>query len=1026
MFHSRFSAVFVSVLAIGLITRPAHSQCDLDETAVVGPSAFPIQSLGRSVAIDGDWLFSGGESSQLSNAVAVFRYIAGTWTPVTHFVPIGNTSDYLGFGIRLSISGETALVSAHHAAVDGNSRAGAAFVFRWNGTSWSTIATLKANDPQERQSFGGALSLDGSTAVIGADGDDDNGSYSGAVYVFRELNGSWSQIAKLHPVDPEPFDHFGFGVAIDSDTLVVGANLEDEGGYQSGAAYVFRESGGAWHQVAKLIADDAYSGDYFGVSVSIDGDTILVGAIWDDEGATNSGSCYVFRETEGHWSQIAKLTAHDPQHHDQFGFSVALDNGTALIGSARNLESSTPGGISYVFQETNSGWIELSTLGTSDGATDNDFGRWVALSGTRAVVGASTADLPGSGSGAAYVYELRFSTDDCNLNGRPDECDADCNQNGIPDDCDLDLGTSPDCNGNLIPDECDISAGTSLDCNGNDVPDECDIASGASDDCDSNGVPDDCQLDCNANHTPDVCDLANATSVDCNRNGIPDECDLATEASPDCNANSIPDECDVELETSSDCDHNGVPDECDEDCNGNGIPDACDVVPTHLARLFASDGAQGDRFGNAVDLCNDTLIVGSEFADNGGISRGAAYLFRNGESGWAHIATLTASDAEDHDEFGNDVAIDGDTVIVGAMRERDGGYESGAAYVFREIAGSWQQIAKLVANDAAPYDQFGFSVDISGTTAVVGMFEAPNGEAHGGGAYIFQEMDGTWQQVAKLTDEEAASDDYFGYSVAVDGSRIMIGSIVKGPPDNRKGAVFAYRNANGVWLPDGVISREDGAMYDEFGCDVRIDGDRAVIGAFQTDIEGVINAGAAYEYRRAPDGWLLSRTFVADPPVSGGYFGYRVALSGRTAAFGSNRSSNMPNSPGAAYIFREIGGDWTLTATLSGQPSFLSDYFGLIVGLDGRTAVVSAMNEDAVASRSGAVHLFSVVPASTDCNANLVPDDCEPPLGTIADFVAALLSASADPFDICILDGDDSGSLDGQDVAPFVTRLLTP
>ncbi|MFH0983680.1 MAG: hypothetical protein V2A79_19370 [Planctomycetota bacterium] len=160
------------------------------------------------------------------------------------------------------------------------------------------------------------------------------------------------------------------------------------------------------------------------------------------------------------------------------------------------------------------------------------------------------------------------TSEDCDSNGTPDECQPDCNSNGVADACDIAQGTSGDCDGNGTPDECQP------DCNSNGVADTCDIAQGTSEDCDGNGTPDECEPDCNTNGVADSCDIAGGTSVDCQPDGIPDECELS---SNDCNANNTPDECEP------DCNTNAVPDDCDitagtsHDCNTNGRPDECDV-----------------------------------------------------------------------------------------------------------------------------------------------------------------------------------------------------------------------------------------------------------------------------------------------------------------------------------------------------------------------------------------------------------------------------------------------------------------
>jgi hypothetical protein len=161
------------------------------------------------------------------------------------------------------------------------------------------------------------VAIDGTTIVAGAHGDDDAGSRSGSAYVFHTSDGvTYSQVAKLTASDAAEWDRFGWSVAIEGDTIVVGAHYDDDGGSNSGSAYVFRTSddGATYVELAKLTAADAASSDYFGASVAIAGDTIVVGAIGDDDDACpdnmncDSGSVYVFRE-EGSGGAAGAATA---------------------------------------------------------------------------------------------------------------------------------------------------------------------------------------------------------------------------------------------------------------------------------------------------------------------------------------------------------------------------------------------------------------------------------------------------------------------------------------------------------------------------------------------------------------------------------------------------------------------------------------------------------------------------------------------------------------------------------------------
>ena len=167
------------------------------------------------------------------------------------------------------------------------------------GGTWTQTAKLTASDGAGSDYFGYSVSIDGNTIVIGAYRDDDNGSFSGSAYVFSNDSGTWTQTAKLTASDGASFDYFGGSVSIDGNTMVIGAYRDDDNGSSSGSAYVFSNDSGTWTQTAKLTASDGASFDYFGYSVSIDGNTMVIGAYRDDDNGSSSGSAYVF--TNDRW-----------------------------------------------------------------------------------------------------------------------------------------------------------------------------------------------------------------------------------------------------------------------------------------------------------------------------------------------------------------------------------------------------------------------------------------------------------------------------------------------------------------------------------------------------------------------------------------------------------------------------------------------------------------------------------------------------------------------------------------------------
>jgi hypothetical protein len=313
----------------------------------------------------------------------------------------GAAYDY--FGLSVAIDGNTALVGAYYDDDKGD-YSGSAYIFRFNGSSWVQQAKLLALDGGDHDYFGYSVAIDGNTALVGAYGDDDKGYQSGSAFIFRFNGSSWVQQAKLLASDGAAWDYFGYSVAIDGNTALVGAYYDDDKGSGSGSAYIFRFNGSTWVQQAKLLAPDGAASDYFGFSVAIDGNTALVGAYCDDDKGSDSGSAYVFRFNGASWVQQAKLLALDGGAYDYFGYSVAINGNTVLIGAYGDDDKGYQSGSAFIFRFNGANWVEETKLLAPDGAAGDYFGYSVAIEGNTALVGADVDDDKGSASGSAYVF----------------------------------------------------------------------------------------------------------------------------------------------------------------------------------------------------------------------------------------------------------------------------------------------------------------------------------------------------------------------------------------------------------------------------------------------------------------------------------------------------------------------------------------------------------------------------------------------------------------------------------------------
>ena len=277
------------------------------------------------------------------------------------------------------------------------------------------LAKLLAADGATYDYFGWSVSVSGSLIVVGANGDDDKGSNSGSAYVFEKgADGAVTQLAKLTAADGWGGDNFGWSVAVSGSLIVVSAIYDDDKGSNSGSAYVFEKGAdGAVTQLAKLTAADGAADDNFGWSVAVSGSLIVVGAIYDDDKGSNSGSAYVFEKgADGAVTQLAKLTAADGWGGDQFGYSVAVSGSLIVVSAIYDDDKGSASGAAYVFEKGADGAVtQLAKLTAADGAASDLFGFSVAVSGSLIVVSAKYDDDKGSNSGSAYVFQTNREDD---------------------------------------------------------------------------------------------------------------------------------------------------------------------------------------------------------------------------------------------------------------------------------------------------------------------------------------------------------------------------------------------------------------------------------------------------------------------------------------------------------------------------------------------------------------------------------------------------------------------------------------
>jgi hypothetical protein len=355
---------------------------------VLAGDAWPGDGFGWSVSVSGSTAVVGAPyANAYTGAAYIFTKVGKTWMPAGELTASdAATGDEFGWSV--SISGTTVAVGApgHYFGI------GSAYVFTDTGGTWSQLAEL----PDTDSGVGGAIKYGysvlttGSEIMVGADG---YGGSTGAVYVFSNSSGSWAQTQKLMASDGTSPDMFGWSMALSGSTLVVSAVRHGA----NGAIYVFTETGGTWTQVDELEPTDGTGDMYFGDKVAISGSLIVAGAPGYN---VEQGAAYVFSGSGATWSQTSVLTASDGQRNSCFGWSVGLSGKTVLIGAE---ETNAHAGAAYVFKKTGAKWHQKHEITAADGAAGDEFGYSASLSGTTAIVSADDSE---AGAGSAYLYKL--------------------------------------------------------------------------------------------------------------------------------------------------------------------------------------------------------------------------------------------------------------------------------------------------------------------------------------------------------------------------------------------------------------------------------------------------------------------------------------------------------------------------------------------------------------------------------------------------------------------------------------------
>lgn len=1046
------------------------------------PAPAAGQFFGQAVAISGTRVAVGAPASgPAPGVVYVYDLTSPTPTVPVHTLlnPAATTGDR--FGEVLAMSGSRLLVGAPRNDSEAT-ECGRAYGYDLaGGTPTVPAFTFLNPSPNANDLFGMALSIEGTRVAIATPFDDTAGSNRGVVHVYELLNPTPE--VPIDTLTGSAGEDFGWSVAISGDRILVGAPGYDSGGSSIGRALVFDLTSFLPHGTPVSILNNPSPNalDEFGRTVALIGTTAAIGTPTDDSPLVDKGSVYVFTPdftgpTEGimslnpgtiypgtmlnvsfaNWTdttppiQYAVLvddvivspagtdvhrafaapysigphvlkgrvsdavgfvteitqnfTVIDPptnrlkrevpappvgvQANGQLGTSVATEGDYIVAGAPGDDLVAGNGGVVKVFHATTGALLHVITP-PNPGSLTGGFGFSVAISGTRIVVGEPNNDSGAFDSGMIHVFDL--------ASGTPTTPVASL-ANPSPASQDF-FGYAVAISGDLV-----VAGAWSDDTGGAD-------AGSAYVYSFSGGVIPTTPLHVLTN--PGVAPVASdqfgaALSIwdyqlvvgapgddsGATNSGVVYSYTLntATATTPVTIPNPGPflgDAFGSALASYGSGVIVGAP------SDDTGAAHAGSVYTYTVSTNSYSNGktynnpapGASDNFGQSVAYgAAGRMVVGTALDDSGANDAGTAYVYQNtGPLPQPPIATLNNPGPAVGDKFGTAVAIAGTRVLVGAPYDDTGAADAGTLYSY-ELTSGTPTVPVLTTNHPGPSltDVFGYSVAISGTKMVVGAPFESTGAGSAGSAYVY-DLANFSAEVPTFTfnNPDPAGGDYFGYTVAISGNRVAIGAPYDDQTASDSGKAYIYSlTSQTPALPTLIIQNPTPGAQDNFGYAVAISGTRLVVGAHQDDT-GATNAGSAYVYE-------LTGTFPAIPlhtlnnpfPGSGDFYGQAVGISGGTVVAGAPYDDTGGTNAGSAYVYNVLSGTPTAVLhSLNNPGAEAEDLFGFAVAASGNRVLVGAPRDNTGGNDSGSAYVYSLesatptVPVTTLTNPSAAAND---------------------------------------------------
>ncbi|MFH2092991.1 MAG: choice-of-anchor Q domain-containing protein [Pseudomonadota bacterium] len=877
-----------------------------------------FDNFSYSVAIAGDLLIIGAPyfeygGIQDTGAVYIFtKDIHHTWNLVQTISSPVSKYGY-NFGLEVAVFGDLIAVSnGYNPDVD---------LYQRNQSgidNWEKIATIQTPDNADFGDYGG-IALDGDTLAVGA---------FGAAYIFQKDYGgtsNWGQVKEIIPAQIIANAGFGSDVDIAGDILIVGATGDTGNTTTSGAAYIFQRNQGGidnWGQVKKIFADDGDENDGFGLAVAASADTVVSGAARNGENGSAAGAAYVFAKDQGgtdNWGQVKKLTAFDKKEQHHFGQDVAvMDDMVAISNLPQNITQDRGNGAVYLFAKDQGGmnnWGLIDKMTAQDGEAQDSFGHSVSMDNTTLLVGAFYDSDNGTGSGSAYLFPISLPAISISMESThtalPENAGPATVLLNLSEAAAHDVVVYLNFSGTAFPELAVPSSRIVV------------IPAG--------------ELSGDISIMPVNDTIYNADKV------ITVEF-LAVTGALDLTGQKVS----ISIV---------------EDEKAPSINDS-------LTAILPPVVMENDIFGSPVATSDSTLAVGAPGVYGNLTYPGRVYLYRNNGS---LLKTVTSSDGYAGDLFGTSIALEKQTLAVGASSDDDNGDRSGSVYIFEKNQGgsnNWGQVKKILSEDGVAYDDFGYSVALSGDILCAGAIGEEDENAfvsNSGAVYVYYRNKSganNWGQVKKLMPPTPDTGDFFGGTIAISGETLAVGAYYDDDQGENAGAIYIYnKNQGGAdnWGLIQKITAPDGKDYDAFGRSLALSGTTLIAGV--TGGFNFTGPGKVYVFETSSSSntWEMKQKLVAYDGQEGDSFGSSVAIAGNTLIVGASQGALM-DGIGMAYIFQKDS-QWNIFQKLvvTKDPSvtpppverktiqkLISNqgtealYFGISSAIDGQTIVVGA------------------------------------------------------------------------------------